>query len=104
MPNFNNRGMIFLSQPTIQDEGIIPTSRELRKHTKEDQYPVLHSLAVHNSRGQMQANPHPAPSFVNPPIPPLGFGNGQDKTLSNLEKVFPSFMQTANAEGKSPSE
>jgi len=39
-------------------------------------------------------NPHSAPTFANPPIPPPEFGNEQEKKLNILEKTFNNFMQT----------
>jgi len=39
-------------------------------------------------------NPQSAPSYANPPISPLGFGNEQEKKLSTIKKTLNSFMQT----------
>ena len=39
-------------------------------------------------------NPYSAHTYANPPIPPPGFENEQEKKLSTMEKTFNSFMQT----------
>jgi len=44
------------------------------------------------------------PSYTNPPIPPLGFGNEQKKKLSTMEMTFNSFLQMANVELQPPND
>jgi len=48
------------------------------QYARSNEVPYQHQPAF--------VNPQSAPTYTNPPNPPLGFGDDKDKKLSNLEK------------------